>query len=270
MSGTRTDSALLAALRQKTGVSRQRLHQRAQDCKTKLPMSTPEAIYTIAFEEGIDITAYLDSEETARVRALVAQLRATSPRGGEVTPTRQAKARPRRAPKPTLVTIAGLSVERLPGMSAGKAREAETMASKVYPALYVFENSARELISAILRQALGEGWWDQVVPRKVRDAAMKRKEGEADDPWHGRRGSQMIDYTLLSELPKIVGANDAWPHFEPIFSRKSFFEELVNDLNVSRRVAAHMNPVSAEDVKHIEAAFRKWAKTLKAKVNLLP
>jgi hypothetical protein len=31
-----------------------------------------------------------------------------------------------------------------------------------------------------------------------------------------------------------------------------------------------MNPVSEEDVKHIEAAFRKWSKTLKAKKDLLP
>jgi hypothetical protein len=37
-------------------------------------MSTPEAVYTIAFEEGIDISAYLSPEETERVRQLIAQL----------------------------------------------------------------------------------------------------------------------------------------------------------------------------------------------------
>jgi hypothetical protein len=44
----------------------------------------------------------------------------------------------------------------------------------------------------------------------------------------------------------------------------------VNDLNVSRRIAAHMNPVSADDVKNIEAAFRKWTNTLKAKKDSVP
>jgi hypothetical protein len=31
-----------------------------------------------------------------------------------------------------------------------------------------------------------------------------------------------------------------------------------------------MNPVSAEDVKHIEAAIRRWSGTLKAKRDLIP
>jgi hypothetical protein len=31
---------------------------------------------------------------------------------------------------------------------------------------------------------------------------------------------------------------------------------LVGDLNVSRRGAAHMNPLEAHDVKNVEAAFR--------------
>lgn len=31
-----------------------------------------------------------------------------------------------------------------------------------------------------------------------------------------------------------------------------------------------MNPVAGDDVKNIEAAFRKWVKTLKAKEKLLP
>jgi hypothetical protein len=233
-------------------------------------MSTPEAVYTIAFEEGIDISVYLSPEETERVRQLIAQLRTSTAMAS--APNRegsQATKRPA-APKPALVSIGGVNVERLPGMSATTAKEAKTMAEKVYPTIYVFENSARELIAAILEAAIGADWWQQVVPHKVREQAQKHKDGEANDPWHGRRGSSMIDYTLLSDLPKIVGANEAWPHFKPIFARKSFFEELVNDINISRRIAAHMNPISAEDVKHIEAAFRKWSGTLKAKRDLIP
>jgi hypothetical protein len=109
-----------------------------------------------------------------------------------------------------------------------------------------------------------------LVPAKIRAAAQKRKDGEGDDPWHGRRGDSMIDYTMLSELPGIVGANDTWPHFKPIFVRRSFFEDLVNDFNVSRPLSTHMNPISEDDRKHVEAAFRRWSATLKAKKDLLP
>lgn len=265
----RTDPDLRKALLTKLGISPQALSQRVAKRKRELPMGTPEAVYTIAFDSGIDISKFLSAEETEAVRHLVAQLNAAKP---AIPGSPQAARSDKKGARPTsvLISIAGVKVAQLPGMTAATAKEAKTMSEKVYPTLYVFENSARELISVILRQAFGDGWWDQVVPRKVRDAAMRRKAGEADDPWHGRRGSEMIDYTLLSELPRIVSANDAWRHFEPLFGRKSFFEELVNDLNVSRRVAAHMNPVSADDVRNIEVAFRKWSKTLKAKESLLP
>jgi hypothetical protein len=140
-------------------------------------------------------------------------------------------------------------------MSARSAQEAKTMAKKVYPTIYVFEHSARQVIAAVLTDRIGPDWWDRVVPRRIRQAARDRMQGEEKDPWHGRRGATMIDYTQLTELPSIVGTGDAWPHFAPIFIRQSFFEELVNDINVSRRVAAHMNPISGEDVRHLEVAF---------------
>ena len=55
-----------------------------------------------------------------------------------------------------------------------------------------------------------------------------------------------------------------------MFERVSWFQELVNDLNVSRRVAAHMNPLDSDDVKNVEAAVRKWTKLLQAKEDQLP
>ena len=73
-----------------------------------------------------------------------------------------------------------------------------------------------------------------------------------------------------TDLPLIVTAPKAWPHFKNFFDRPSWFQELVNELNVSRRVAAHMNPLEDDDVKNVEAAFRKWAKLMKAKADLIP
>ncbi len=265
-----TDPDLRKALLAKLGITPQALSQRVGKRKRELPMGTPEAAYTIAFDSGIDISKFLTAEETDAVRHLIAQLHARQG-GGEPKPAiRPSSKGSSKAPKPALVSLAGVKIERLPGMSAAKAREAKTMSEKVYPTIYVFENSARQLIAAVLGAEFGEDWWDQVVPSKIRAAAQARKDGEGDDPWHERRGESMIDYTMLSELPGIVSANDTWPHFKPIFVRKSFFEELVNDFNVSRRVSAHMNPISVDDRKHLEAAFRKWSATLKAKKEFLP
>jgi hypothetical protein len=169
-----------------------------------------------------------------------------------------------------LVTIGNFDVQQVPGMTATHAKEAKMMAERVYPKLYFFENSGRDLITRVLKDAIGDDWWDKVVLPKVRNKAAGRKADEAKDPWHGKRGAALIDYLDLSDLPLIVTAPKAWPHFKKFFDRPSWFQELINELNVSRRVAAHMNPLEEDDVKNVEAAFRKWAKLMKAKADLIP
>jgi hypothetical protein len=47
-----TDRDLQKALLAKLGVTRQRLSQRVKQRTAELPMGTPEAVYTIAFEEA--------------------------------------------------------------------------------------------------------------------------------------------------------------------------------------------------------------------------
>jgi hypothetical protein len=258
---------LRADLLKKLGVGERRLQQRVAARARELPSTHEEAMHTLAYESGLKLSKYLSPEETAQVRALISQSR-TAP---QAAPAARNSARGKRpAPRPVLVTIAGISVEKLPGMTATHAKEAEAMATKVYPALYVFENSARDLISRVLKAGVGDDWWDKVVPQKVKDNAAQRKKDEAKDPWHGKRGAALIDYLDLTDLPSIVGAPKAWPHLKPFFDRPSWFQELVNELNVSRRVAAHMNPLEPDDIKNVEAAFRKWGKVLKAKEGLIP
>jgi hypothetical protein len=265
-----TNRQVKSALLAKLGVTPQRLSQLAQKRKGELPMTTEQAVYTIAHENGVDLSRHLSRDETDEVRRLVTELRSLHRGPAVVSGGKNGATLSKTTPKTVVVTIAGLNVERLPGMTGTHAKEAKVMAEKVYPALYVFENSARDLITRVLKAAIGDDWWDKIVPEKVREKAEGRKADERKDPWHGKRGAALIDYLDLSDLPRIVMAPKAWPHFRPFFERPSWFQELVNELNVSRRVAAHMNPLEADDVKNVEAAFRKWAKVLKAKADLIP
>jgi hypothetical protein len=264
-----TNPKIKKALLAKLGVTPQRLSQLVQKRKAELPMSTPEAIYTIAHEHGIDLSRQLTPEETAGIRGLVAQLRtgaqttpATSGNGGARTKRASAK-------KVVRVTIAGVDVGTIPGLSAAHATEAKLMSEKVYPTLYIFENSVRDLIERVLKAAHGDDWWTKAVPQKIRDKADEHKADEANDAWHGKRGARDLDYTLLSHLWGIINHN--WKLFEPYFPNKVWIEDIItNEMNVSRRVIAHMNPLAADDVKNIEAAFRKWVKQLKAIEDKLP
>lgn len=230
-------------------------------------MSTEQAVYTLAHERGIDLSKHLSKEETTEVRGLVAQLRAGPALRADAAPTTRIRAKS--VPKVTVITIAGVNVEKLPGMTAGHAKEAKMMAEKVYPTVYVFENSVRDLIERVLRAEFGPDWWDKAVPAKVQATAKSHKEAEKKDPWHSDRGGRDIDYVFLVDLWAII--KHQWKYFKDLFPSQSWAESLItSDMNVSRRVLAHMTPLDEDDVKNLEAAFRKWAKQLKGVEDKFP
>lgn len=257
-----TNQELQKALLKKLNVTRQRLSQRAQAMKRVLPMTTEQAVYVIAHEEGLDITRYLSGEETAEVRQLVSCLGPAAPK------ERQDTAAPRGHARPVRVTIS-VSPAALGVIASAHANEAKMMAERVYPMLYLFENSLRDLIERVLRAAYGDEWWAEAVPKKVRDTAERHKTSEDKNAWHERRGRRDVEYVYLAQLWDII--KHQWQHFADLFPNQAWIEALVtNDMSVSRNVIAHMNPLGNDDVRNIEAAFNKWARQLKAVEGRLP
>lgn len=262
-----TNVAVKQALLAKLEVTPQRLSQLVKKRKTEHPMSTEHAVYTLAHDNEIDISKHLSREQMSDVSALVAQLRSGTA-GTTAPPNGASRTTSKTAPRPVVVTIAEVNVEKLPGMTAAHAREAKLMAAKVYPILYVFENSARDLIEKVLKAQFGEDWWTSAVPKKVQDAAADVKKSEVKEGWHGRR-SREIEYVLLTHLWDII--KHQWKYFGDLFPNQAWAQTIItSDMNVSRRALAHMTPLSTDDVKNIEAAFRKWANQLKAVEDKLP
>ena len=230
-------------------------------------MSTEDATYVLAHREGIQITKYLTSEQTTRIRGLLAQLQPSS--GNTVVRASGSGKRSLAKPRSVHVSIASLAVEELPGLTATHAKEAKLMAEKVFPALYVFENSLRDVIERVLKAAYGKAWWDEVA-KPLRDKAKTRKDQEAKDLWHDKRGDRGLDYLDVKDLADIVKHPKLWPHFSSLFPRDDWVESLVEDLNVSRRVIAHMSALSTEDTASLESTFRKWVRQLQGVEDKLP
>ncbi|HVS28104.1 MAG TPA: Swt1 family HEPN domain-containing protein [Solirubrobacteraceae bacterium] len=231
-------------------------------------MSTPHAVYTIAHERGIDLLKHLGNEETAEVRRLLTELRAAGHPAPAADNSKQRAKRPA-AKQDVKVSIAGVDVGTIPALSPTHARDAKRMSERVYPTLYVFENSVRDLIERVLAAAYGKDWWETAVPGAVHQTAEKHKKDEQKDPWHSPRGRRPIDYVLLTDLWAII--KHRWADFKLLFPDQAWVQSLItNDMNVSRRVLAHMNALPADDVSNIEAAFRKWAKQLQAVEREVP
>jgi len=90
---------------------------------------------------------------------------------------------------------------------------------------------------------------------------------EDKDAWHSKRGTSPLAYPDLSHLVEVVSKPRLAPLFEDIFPRPTWFEGVVGDLTVSRRVIAHMNPLDGDDISQVEAGFRKWVRQITAKAD---
>lgn len=80
------------------------------------------------------------------------------------------------------VTIAGIDIGTIPVLNPTHATEAKLMSEKVYPALYIFENSVRDLIERVLKAQFGPTWWTTAIPGAVQATAAKHKADEKKDP----------------------------------------------------------------------------------------
>lgn len=209
-----------------------------------------DALLFIAADAGINISQYVEDHATLdRIR----QLQQTQP---PPRPGRSARSKQASAATGVRVTIARDIKLSDPVLPQRIINDAKLMAERVYPIMYIFENSVREVIQRVMVRAYGDKWWAQKAPKKVRDTVAGRMQSEKGKAWHSKRGTHEIYYTDIDELKGIVASN--WEPFAPLFNDQSWFTHTVNQIAVSRHVVAHSNPISKQDLKRLEVNFTDW------------
>ena len=261
---------LKADLATNLNVSTRRIEQRIQQRCRDLPMSRDSALHTIAQEAGIDLSKYLSGDELSEARKAISDWSSFQSTQANRSSIEKRVPRPvASTPKATTLRLAGVDASGVPGLTNRHINEAKEMADKVYPMLYLFENSVRSIIERVLSAQFGNNWWANSVPKKLREKAKDRMVQEKKNPWHGRRGADEIYYIDLNDLCSII--KNQWPYFKALFPNQPWIESLItNDMNISRRQVAHMNPIAKNDVKNVEAAFRKWTQQLQGVASLIP
>lgn len=255
-----TDSRLRAALLAKLEVTPQRLSQRVAQIKRLYgPMSTEDATYVLAHQEGLDLTKYLSQQIVDRVRGLLPA--ASSP----AVPIQKKAARSASQPRP--VRIAPNLELVNAGLPSSIADDASRMAS-VYPKLYVLENSIRNVVTRVLQSKYGKDWWDTCASAKVKLKVAGRLAKEVDAPWHGKRGVHPIFYSDFTDLSGIITRN--WSEFEPILLRQSHITHLLEELEPIRNVIAHNNPLSTSEQNRLNLYFDDWIALLNDRKAHIP
>lgn len=257
-----TNKKLRADLLAELEVSPQRLNQRVQELKRRCPMSTEDATYCIAHLEGLKLDKYLPQQAVDRVRELLPH----------VSPSGDGTSGGRRTVKTVVKTrelkIGGAIEIRDPILSEKLLGEAREMAGKIYPMLYVFENSVREVVQRVMTKKFGSAWWGaSTVPTGIRNQVAERKTNEEKEAWHGKRGAHEICYTNIDDLVAIVQKN--WPSFKAVFPRQDWFANIIRCMEMSRNTVAHMNPLPKEDVQRVRLNLGDWQRQIGARKHLM-
>ena len=133
--------------------------------------------------------------------------------------------------------------------------------AEIYPIIYMFENSVRKFVVAVMKKNFGDNWWTEKV-EKVNTTIQKnveiRRLAEKEAPWHSKRGADPIFYTDIKDLEKII--NTYSKEFRNVL--KSKFEHLVvwiDEIEKTRNILAHNNPVAKKDKERLMVFAHDWS-----------
>jgi len=259
-----TSRELRAALQEELRIGRSWLYQKANEIKVEQVLPRlDEAFYLMAVDAGLDLSKYLDVETVHRVRQLhQARRQATAPQPRVLRTTTGTKT-------VTVATGKDIKLED-PLLDKRTLDDAKVMADRVYPVVYVLENSVRELIRRVLKSAYGDGWWGLAATDPVKKKVQERRAKEVSNPWHGRRGAQEIFYTDLGDLASIVTSNHNWQHFQRIFPSQRWLTQKLDEIEMSRNVMAHCNPLRQHDIARLKFYLADWQSQIGGVRHLIP
>lgn len=183
--------------------------------------------------------------------------------GTWLSPSRRAGRGTIAAPKPRVISIGKAFKGKLPLLSTTKVTEAQEMA-EVYPYLFLLENSIRDVIRRAMEAKFGADWWNTALTgqaKTVKTNVEYKLKKEDEQSWHQRRGAHPIDYTTLGEL-KTIAVSKPDLFFPRLLGTKVWFEALIDELEPSRNVLAHMNPLSKVNAAGVRLRFDHWQQHL--------
>lgn len=134
---------------------------------------------------------------------------------------------------------------------------AEKMA-RLYVAFFCFENSVRELVAQVMRDAHGIAWWDAKVSPTIKKKVSDRKAQEAKNKWHQPRSRAEINYTDFGDMPGIILNN--WADFDDLFDTQEWVKSRFGDMEKSRNVIAHNNVLEEAEIDRIRLYLQDWAR----------
>jgi hypothetical protein len=150
-----------------------------------------------------------------------------------------------------------LDVSNTPLLTPTNIENAYKM-GQVYVALHCLENSVRNLIRKVLKDKLGEHWWDKAASNPMKRRLSERKSREEKNKWLTSRGVDELHYMDWGDLVTLIRK---FPEeFESFIGSTRFAELRLEELENLRNTIAHNGVLPNSEITRIELYFQDWCK----------
>lgn len=237
---------IMNLLREKSHKSSRTIYKMIEQRQKDHAVNRETAAHLLAMEYDINIAKYLTEEELAKVREIKSPI----------------IVRERSIPSKAIARSITVRIEpeidvEVSNLPPKVIREAKEMAH-VYPYIYLFENSVRYLIKEILEKKYGDNWWEDLAPSDAKREVSKRMAKEDIHRWHARRGEHPIFYTDMHNLYSIIVKN--WDDFKDMFPDQDWVKSRVEEIELSRNIVAHNNPLPKDERTRLKLDLKAWVK----------
>ncbi|MFC1940886.1 Swt1 family HEPN domain-containing protein [Chloroflexota bacterium] len=161
------------------------------------------------------------------------------------------------SPSPEEIIRQRLDVSNAPSLTPTDIENAYKM-GQVCVAMHCLENSVRNLIRTVLKNHLGEHWWDTAASSEIKQKVDSRKKSEAKKKWLASRGADELHYADWGDLVKLMRK---YPDkFDDYTGDINFVVLRLGELENLRNTIAHNGILSDDDIERIELYFKDWCK----------
>jgi len=219
--------------------------------------SIETAAYVLAVENKIDISKYdISSEEMIEIREA---MKSMTPSVSQVS-NKKSKVR---TEKQIILNLESDFKISCPCLPESVIKDAIKM-RRIYPYIYLFENSIRFFVKNTLDAKYGANWWATKVSNPIQKEVEERQQKDGRNRWHGKRGEHPIFYTNIDHLARIITNNmDDFKDKLPDVKRPiEWLTNRIDEVELSRNIVAHNNPLSDGDIARVKMYFKEWIKQI--------
>jgi hypothetical protein len=128
--------------------------------------------------------------------------------------------------------------------------------ARLYSVLYCFENAVRRLVSERLQESQGVDWWNNSVPRKVREFAEERQADAQKDSWLEAQNKDPMQFLNFGHLADIIIAR--WEDFADLVTSQHWLKQRMEELEKARNFIAHNRLLLPAEFQRIYMYVADW------------